>query len=386
MVSTNQLEWLINEDGFYTPIWGDDSLLIERKKQILRSVLDAFRREYGNKDSIVVYHVPGRLEFTAGKHTDYVGLPVPNFAVDRGFIVISAPSQEPIVRIAENNPKWSAISFRLEDLITDKDALSVPFQSNRTGDDQWRNYPITNLQRVFTNFHDEVNLGGASMAFGSDLPPASGMSSSSALMIMTFLGYASVNGLIDNLSFAHAMRGAEPRNIIENIALYLACCENGSAFTNDHTHINLPGKPGVGTFGGSQDHLAILLGRLGYLAINDFCPIRHMEDIGWPDDLAVVVCYTSPASKTQEARDGFNALRRKSDSIAQAYSESIGQPDRFKLIGEILRVNPGIDHEGMLELLRSKQEYRDERLAERWEMAYTQATQHLPLVREYLKT
>ena len=50
---------------------------------------------------------------------------------------------------------------------------------------RWSNYPMTVVRRVARNFPDARR--GCSMAFASDLPLAAGMSSSSALMVMTFL-------------------------------------------------------------------------------------------------------------------------------------------------------------------------------------------------------
>ena len=386
MPSTHDLAGLLSDARFYANTWGSDPGTIQRKKALAAHVLQTFVEAFGHRDEAHFWQVPGRLEFTAGKHTDYVGLPVPNFAIDRGFMALSAGDGGPRLRIVEGDPHWSALSFDVRDLARDVLALDVPYRSEGDGDDQWRIYPITNLQRVYANFRGSHDLEkGAALAFASDLPPASGMSSSSALMIATFLGYASVHGLLNGPSFRKAMGGATERAFRENMALYLACCENGSRFVNGHTGVTLEGKSGVGTFGGSQDHVAILLGRGGYLSVNDYCPIRHVEDVAWPEDLAVVVCCAQPASKSQEAKAGYNDLRERADLAARACGAIIGQTDRYDLIGEILRDHPDIDSDQVRAVLRSRPEYRTRGLAERWEIACVQYRTHLPIVVDCLR-
>ena len=98
------------------------------------------------------------------------------------------------------------------------------------------------------NFADH-HLNGATIRFHSDLPKAAGLSSSSALMIMVFAALESVNEIREPDDFQ-----AEYHSDLE-LAEYLGCIENGQSFRE------LEGSAGVGTFGGSQDHAAIMLGK-----------------------------------------------------------------------------------------------------------------------------
>ncbi|MBS3762522.1 MAG: hypothetical protein KGZ25_04360 [Planctomycetes bacterium] len=385
MISTEQLRDSLEQDKFYAPIFGDDGAVLERKKGLVRRTYETFLAQYGDVDRVGVFHVPGRLEFTAGKHTDYVGLPVPNFAVDRGFIVLAAPGSDDMVSMAEADDRWARIAFDSGDLGKDIPPLEVPFRAEGKGDRNWRRYPMSVLQRLLSDFDRNHNFRGARLAFSSDLPPASGMSSSSALMVMTLIGYSSATGLLRSEHFRGTIAGRDYEGTLQNLALYAACCENGADFRNVHKDILLEGRAGVGTFGGSQDHVAMLLGRRGYLGINDFRPIRHIEDIPWPDDLAVVVCYAQPASKTESAREGFNRLRRRADEVAKVVGKWAGKDGGYQHIGAVIDDIQSLERDKIENLLRSKAAYREDKLLARWEMACVQAVRHLPEVIECLR-
>ena len=73
------------------------------------------------------------------------------------------------------------------------------------------------------------------------------MSSSSALLCGVALALADLNGF----SATPAWQDACPDRL--SLAGYLACIENG------RTWRGLAGSRGVGTFGGSEDHTAMLL-------------------------------------------------------------------------------------------------------------------------------
>ncbi len=122
--------------------------------------------------------VPGRIE-VLGKHTDYCGGRSLVCAADRGFCVLAFPRDDALVRITDVVAGESReFEFSPE--------LLPPL-----GD--WANYPMTVARRLARNFPGK--LRGAEIAFASDLPPAAGMSSSSALIIACFLALARINDL-----------------------------------------------------------------------------------------------------------------------------------------------------------------------------------------------
>jgi galactokinase len=163
-------------------------------------------------------------------------------------------------------------------------------------------------RRIIRNFGPSVRLTGVDVAFASTLPVASGMSGSSALMMMTFLAIAAVNHLHDAPLFRANIRDGV------DLAMYLACAENGQSFRD------LPGDKGVGTFGGSEDHAAILNGRDGYLSLFKFRPASLEEELRWPREWKLVVAFSGVrAEKTREALDKYNLAARRAALAVKEY-------------------------------------------------------------------
>jgi galactokinase len=131
------------------------------------------------------------------------------------------------------------------------------------------------------------------------------MSGSSALMMMTFAALASLNKLHETRPFRENIRGPV------DLAVYLACVENGQSFRG------LEGDAGVGTFGGSEDHAAILNARPGRLSLFGFSPPELKAEVPWPRDWRMVVAFSGVrAEKTREALEKYNlASRRVRDSV-----------------------------------------------------------------------
>ena len=87
---------------------------------------------------------------------------------------------------------------------------------------QWANYPLTVARRLVRNFPGATR--GARIALASDLPPAAGMSSSSALMVAIALALADANDIWSHERFLPELN--EPLNL----AGYLATIENGQSY------------------------------------------------------------------------------------------------------------------------------------------------------------
>ena len=159
----------------------------------------------------------------------------------------------------------------------------------------WRHYVDVVANRLLRNFPG--GAGGVTIAFASDLPRASGMSSSSALVVGVAAALTERWGL--------PVHDEWQRNIRDpcDLAAYLACVENGSAFGT------LAGDAGVGTHGGSEDHVAMLLGRAGCFSAYAFAPVRHLRDVRVPGDWSVVIASSGvSAEKTGAAQSAYNHL------------------------------------------------------------------------------
>ena len=224
--------------------------------------------------------IPGRIE-VLGKHTDYCGGRSIVCSIDRGFHAEVETRADTIVEIANRNT-GEASSF---------DLTNLPKKTAH-----WIDYAVTVAGRLTANFEGSVQEG-CTVGFSSDLPKAAGLSSSSALMIMVFDAIASVNDLPSTPDYR--------ANISNNIDLaeYLGCMENGQSLRG------LTGSTGVGTFGGSQDHAAILLGKSNALSKFAFSPLRHEADFAFADDLTFVVASSGViAEKTGAARAKYNRV------------------------------------------------------------------------------
>jgi len=134
----------------------------------------------------------------------------------------------------------------------------------------------------------------------------SGMSGSSALMMMVYTAIAASNSLETAPEFVKNIQGPV------DLSVYLACAENGQSFRD------LAGDRGVGTFGGSEDHAAILNGRAGHVSLFSFSPPELLAEVPWPDDWRMVVAFSGVrAEKTREALEKYNmASRRARDAVA----------------------------------------------------------------------
>jgi galactokinase len=256
--------------------------------------------------------VPGRLE-VFGKHTDYAGGRSLIAAVPRGFAFVAA--------------RGTGEDIHLLDTRTGE-RLTLGTETVRlTG---WRHYVEIVVSRLARNFPGSRR--GAIIAVKSDLPRASGMSSSSALVV----------GVATALARLWDLRARDEwgRNFKddESLATYFACIENGLTFGT------LAGDAGVGTHGGSEDHAAMLLGRPGHVSAYSFVPMRHLADARVPDGWRFVIVSSGVrAEKTGSARDAYNRLSEgaamllelwngegpHSESLARALSREAA-PDRLR--------------------------------------------------------
>jgi galactokinase len=237
---------------------------------------------FGSRRPRHLTFVPGRIE-VLGKHTDYAGGSTLTCAVERGFAVVYSPRQDDRVHIVDAGG-GQPLSFAIDP------ALEPPL-------DHWSNYPMTVARRIARNF--EGPFIGADVAFRSTLPRAAGLSSSSALITAVFLVLSRVNALPGHAGYAAAIAGHA------DLAGYLGSIENGQPFGA------LAGDTGVGTFGGSEDHTAILCseaGRVGHFA---FCPVQRLSMVPLPPGWTFVIAGTGvTASKTGNAREQYNRASR----------------------------------------------------------------------------
>jgi galactokinase len=289
-----------------------------RKQVLFDLVLDTFKNVSDDSPDLALW-VPGRLEIF-GKHTDYGGGHTLIAPVPRGFVLVGRRRQDGVIALHDASrrehflvdakagtagchpvPTGGPADLRTSgpaDLRTGGPAdprTGGPADPRTTAPTGWRRYALTVVRRLAKNFPGAAL--GADLAFGSDLAPASGMSSSSALMIAVAAALVRLAAIDKRAEWQANISGQA------GAAGYFACIENGMAFGS------LDGDAGVGTHGGSEDHIAIVCGKPDHAAAWRFVPPVHEADVRVPEDWQFVIASSGVAArKTGEARDSYNNL------------------------------------------------------------------------------
>lgn len=268
------------------------------------------------------FYVPGRIE-VLGKHTDYAGGRSLLACVERGFCALAFVRHDHSVRLFDVKSNSTA-EFNFDSLI------SIP-------EIHWSTYPETVIRRLRRNFPDLQK--GVDLFFYSDLPRAAGLSSSSAMLILSFFALSAANHLDAGEAFQHNLQTQE------DLATYLACIENGNSFRE------LTGDRGVGTFGGSEDHTAILCCEPQHISQFAFSPTRFERNVKLPAELTFVIATSGvSAEKTGNAQQSYNQLAFEVSSILEIWNRASGRSD--STIGAALESSSGAADE-LRDLLRS---------------------------------
>ena len=245
------------------------------------------------------WRVPGRVE-VLGKHTDYAGGSVLVGAVDRAITARA--------RRVEGSPGSLTATTDGGDPVTLRAGVAPGLEPGH-----WGRYLHTVLDRLTLNFGKGA---AAHLSISSDLPPASGMSSSSALVCATALALASLNGWDEDPRWIESM----PDRLA--LAGYLAAVEGGRAWRD------LPGTSGVGTRGGSEDHTGMLCGTRDRLLLAEFDPMRVERTISFPSQWALVVGVSGVlAHKTGTALEDYNRGPSTVQTVLARWNETTGRAD-----------------------------------------------------------
>jgi galactokinase len=226
--------------------------------------------------------VPGRVNLI-GEHIDYHRLEVMPMALERRVRIAFRGRDDNRIRAASAN--YPAREFVWERKLT----------PGAAGD--WENYVKAAAQAV----GDRWGVGrGLDAELEADLPPAAGLSSSSALLVAVTLALLRVNG--------HVARFEELMEVLPE------------------------GEYFVGTRGGGMDHAAVLGSERGCASLIAFEPVG-LRPVPIPADWAFLVAHSmATAEKSGPARDEYNARRAAGNAALQrlgfgSYREAIeGRP------------------------------------------------------------
>ncbi len=329
-----------------------------KSKAILfeKSARTLLEKGYKEKDLVFAYYVPGRVE-VLGKHTDYAGGNSLIIAADRGFCILSTPRDDNIIRVTSAKNEEDVI-FEMKGKITAEAGT-------------WTHYPANVVRRLVLNFGRD--LQGCDIVFDSDLPQASGMSSSSAFMIAVYFAIAGVNNLGNHDKYK--------ANIHDKIDLaeYLASMENGLTFRG------LKGHKGVGTFGGSEDHTAIINCNSGKLAEYSYCPIEFIDEIRLPDDYKFVIGSSGVhAIKTGNAMARYNTASDLVKSLVDLWNNA--RNTAFTDLNSIVQSSRNaVDDIRHLLNDHSQNGYTSRQLSDRFEQFYAENYEIIPESVKFLK-
>jgi N-acetylgalactosamine kinase len=260
----------------------------------------AFRRRFGPLE-VRIARAPGRINLI-GEHTDYNGLPVLPMAVDRDIAALFCPAEGANVAevvLANVDPAYPDRRFAVQETIP-------PYP---TGD--WGNYAKAAVQGLMEHFRAArrrlPELQGFRAVVDGSLPPAAGMSSSSALVVLCARMLLAVNTLeMDALELAELLAEAEKY---------------------------------VGTQGGGMDQTVSLLGQPGRALKIDFFPLRVQPAVLPEGHSFVVANSLVQAAKTAEALDKYNRrpieCRLAVALLKKAFSRRYGREVPLRLLGDL---------------------------------------------------
>lgn len=260
----------------------------------------------GDGEPVHVSWVPARIE-VLGKHTDYAGGKSLLAALRRGFAFIVHKNRSNELRILDAGSNQQIV------IDLENQSLQTPYS--------WGVYVQAVLDRVRLNF-GRVAIGGTICMIGN-IPPSAGMSSSSALITGLFLSLRALVSFDSHQAYRD--------NIQSNLQLadYLGHVENGQ------TYCDLVGDKGVGTFGGSQDHTAIISSKEGALRLFSFRPTQWIDEVALPAGFSFVIGSSGvQAEKTGAARDQYNRCAMLVQQIL--LNERINPGGRFHSLGNLI--------------------------------------------------
>ena len=240
-----------------------------------------------------VARAPGRVNLI-GEHTDYNGLPVLPMALDREIVLRYTPRADRRVILTNADPRFAPLEFRIDE--------EIPAESGGA----WGNYVRAAAQALW---RETGALTGIAGEVSSTLPVASGLSSSSAMVVATALALLDANG-----------RTVPRERLMDLLAR---------------------GERYVGLEGGGMDQ-AISLGGVDGCALRiDFRPVLQLSPIPIPPSWRIIVAPSLvEARKSAGARDAYNArVRECREALEQSRVASHESRDYYDLLTSVSHVD-----------------------------------------------
>lgn len=267
-------------------------------------IIERHRALFPGEGSIRIARAPGRVN-VIGEHTDYNGLPVLPTAIDREITVAFSDADSSDVVLANMDPRFGERRFALSGQIE-------PFES---GD--WGNYAKAAAQAIWgwaeEHSPGSLPLKGLRGCVGGTIPPGSGLSSSSAMVVAAAFALMAANDLaIDPLELAGLLAHGERY---------------------------------VGTEGGGMDQAASILSKPGCVLKINFGPLI-VQPIALPEGCAFVIANSMVvADKAGSAKKAYNTrvaeCRLGLQMLKMLSKGNFAEVESAISLGEFMAIVPG---------------------------------------------
>ncbi|MDP6776336.1 MAG: hypothetical protein QGI83_06195 [Candidatus Latescibacteria bacterium] len=301
-------------------VYGDDAGIVEHRRAHFAAVLAEFCRMFGKDREVTLVRCPARINLR-GMHSEMQHAS-PNY-LPHGreiIMVVERRMDDQVVVHSADAARFPPRSFRVSEEIArgnwgnwvgyiESEGVRRQVESAR-GD--WSNY-LKAAVLVLQHHVGERKLSGMNVMCSGDIPIVGGMSSSSAMVVASALGYAAVNQLDMGRKELVILLGQ--------------------------------GEWYVGTRGGFGDHGAMLLGRYGTIVHTPFLSVEKLqpEYIEFPADHQILIVNSYKTSiKSAEQLFAYNqtmfsysmALTLIKDAMAQM-GEKQDLIDGIEYLGQI---------------------------------------------------
>ena len=246
---------------------------------------------------------PGRVNLI-GEHTDYNGLPVFPIAIDRDVRIDFSVVDDPVVRLDSPSSRFAPFAFQLK----------RPIEGAGRGD--WSNY-VRAAARGLLEHGISLERGIEGTVTG-DVPIASGLSSSSAVVVASALALLKANG-VEVRERTGSGDAALPGTVVRE-----ATGTQAALSRLELAALMARAERFVGLEGGGMDQAACLHGREGYALRIDFDPLR-VTPVPVPEGWRWVVASSLvQAEKSAGARDAYNERARQCREALKVVRDVVG--------------------------------------------------------------
>lgn len=229
----------------------------------ISTLKDIYMEEYGCKPSFFA-RVPGRVNII-GEHIDYCGYPVLPMAMEQDILVAAGFLDEPKLCIRNVNKKYENFDVNIntfEELVIEND------QNEKTN---WYKYVLCGVKGALEHLNNKKS-SGIQLLIDGNIPPASGLSSSSALVSAACL------------SFLYAQKAQLNKTEIASL------CAKSERY--------------IGTHGGGMDQAIAFLAERYSAQYITWQPLSATS-VALPEDATFVVAHCL-AEANKAATDDFN--------------------------------------------------------------------------------